>query len=156
MQYRWGSYSTAKVCFNLVIAQLRTKEMAHVMCYILYTMIVWHSRNDFFFQWINNNTFIEGLWLGLWCLAPLSTIFQLYRDGQLYWWRNQSTWSQVTDKLYHIMLYWVHLVWTGFELTNLVVIGTYYIGSCISNYHTITTTTIPTFIDILPKWSRNL
>ena len=49
--------------------------------------------------------------------------------------------SQVTDQLYHIILY--TSPWSIFELTTSVVIGTDCIGSCKSNYHSIITRTAP-------------
>jgi hypothetical protein len=44
--------------------------------------------------------------------------------------------SQVTEKLYHIVLYREHLTLAGFELTTFVVIGTDCTGSWKANYHT--------------------
>ena len=75
-------------------------------------------------------------------------MFQLYRDGQFYWWRKPeylektTDLPQVTDKtLWHNAVYQVHITWVGFELRTLVVIGT----DCKYNYYAIMTTMTPEY-----------
>jgi hypothetical protein len=92
------------------------------------------------------------LGLCLWSLIPLSTIFQLY-----YWWRKPPTCRKSLISLSRNV---VHITWAGFELTSLVVLGTDCIAM-IGSYHTITTTTAPSFVwiqistTLYLKWHRS-
>ena len=61
---------------------------------------------------------------GLRCSTHFSTIFQLYRGDQFYWWNKPeypdktTDLSQVIDKLDHIMLHLVHLDINGVRIHN--------------------------------------
>ena len=58
------------------------------------------------------------------CVAPPSTIFQLHRGGQFYWWRKPeyqmktTDLPQVTAKGYHIMLSRIQFEISGVRTHN--------------------------------------
>ena len=80
---------------------------------------------------------------------PLSTMFQLYRGGQVFVEetgvprKHHRPVASHVQALSHNILYRVDLVWAEFELLMLVVIGTDCIGRYKSNYHSIMTMMAP-------------
>jgi hypothetical protein len=79
-----------------------------------------------FFYRNNRTKSMAVIWffLGVWGVTPLSTTFHLCLGSLFYWWRKleytekTTGLSQVTDKLYQIMLCRVHLAMKGVRTYN--------------------------------------
>ena len=81
--------------------------------------------------------------MGVWFLTPLSTICQLYRDDQLYWWMNTRRKPPTHRKPPSNLITYCSIQYSSpeQELTTSVVIGTDSMDSKY-NYHAINTTTV--------------
>ena len=88
-----------------IIMKLTLTEVCYFLDKCIYT--------DIPLKWVHISTcnYMVGYGCGFVCLTPLSTLFQLYRVGQFYWWKKPeypkklTDMSHVNDKLSHVMLY---------------------------------------------------
>jgi hypothetical protein len=73
----------------------------------LYRMIIIYDTHVICIRMCHNATDI--IWVGLCCLTPLSTIFQLHRGSQFYWWRKRRKSLSYRKSLTNFMFNRMHL-----------------------------------------------
>jgi hypothetical protein len=99
--------------YYLILSEITCKYRNVWLYYPILSEITCKYRNGLYHQILS-----EIIGLGLWSLMPPSTIFQFY------WWKKtgvpgkNTDRPQVINKLYHMILYRVHLAKSEFQTHN--------------------------------------
>jgi hypothetical protein len=113
-------------CLRITFASWTSIHFVDILCI---SIVNCHSYRTCFrcvFKTNYNQTCLKGL--RVWCLTPLSTIFQLYRGGQFYWGVNNPTSRYVLYLYFHILIKYNYFgYFNDFDKKNA---NTKYVSTC--------------------------